>query len=112
MRVRRKPAAVASTVGHREHLSTQTMSCAPLQPADTGNPVRDSRGCHIEALELIVHKIDARGSLWVQGQETLGLDQSLAIELSGGLRVGIHQGTKALGELGRKRLIVGPGAAN
>src|SRR5208337_5493672 len=42
----------------------------------------------------------------------LGLDQSLAIEFSGGSRVGIHQGTKALGELGRKRLAVGPGAAN
>src|SRR5271157_4728404 len=100
--------------------------CKDLQPADPEvprpdhqeirksgrNSVRDSRGCCIEALELIVHKIDAGGSLWVQGQETLGLDQSLAIELSGGPRVGIHQGTKALGELGRKRLIVGPGAAN
>ena len=45
-------------------------------------------------------------------RKTLGLDQSLAIEFSGGSRVGIHQGTKALGELGWKRLAVGPGAAN
>ena len=74
--------------------------------------VRDSRRCRIEAIELIVDQIDTGRSRWVQGQETLGLDQSLAIEFSGGSRVGIHQGTKALGELGRKRLAVGPGAAN
>jgi hypothetical protein len=50
----------------------------------------------------------------VRGEKARGLDESLAIEFSGWLRVGIHQGTQALSELSQKHPVIGPGprAAN